>query len=167
MLKNGRFHVVEYSEISTSQAHAVNEKNELIFSAANIINVVYRLDFLKRILNENLGDLIKEFHVAKKKIPHYDIEKAVQVQTTVNNGYKFELFFFDAYLLAKSMGLIETVREEEFAPVKNAPGSKDGDSPDTARELISKLHQKWLENAGFTFKGKWPFALWSMNLKSL
>jgi len=56
------------------------------------------------------------------------------------NGYKFELYIPDVYLLCDpdKFGLLEVKREEEFAPVKNAPG-ESVDSPDTARNLMSKL----------------------------
>ena len=69
-----------------------------------------------------------------------------------NNGYKFELYITDAYLLCKpeKIGLLEVKRQDEFAPVKNAPGCIE-DSPDTARDLISKLHQKWLIQKGIKF----------------
>lgn len=33
-------------------------------------------------------------------------------------------------------------REEEFAPVKNAPGQGLPDSPDTARDAILALHRR-------------------------
>ena len=59
---------------------------------------------------------------------------------------------FDAYPFAKSMGLLEVFRDEEFAPVKNAPGTSE-DSPDTARALISKLHHKWASKAGIKIIG--------------
>ncbi|HON80079.1 MAG TPA: UDPGP type 1 family protein, partial [Spirochaetota bacterium] len=36
---------------------------------------------------------------------------------------------------------LETVREEEFAPVKNKSGE---DSVETARELMNRLSFKWL-----------------------
>ena len=45
---------------------------------------------------------------------------------------------------------MEADRNEEFAPVKNATGI---DSPESARELISKLHKKWLESIGIKFDG--------------
>lgn len=51
------------------------------------------------------------------------------------------MFVFDVYgLLTDSLrqfGCLEAKREEEFAPVKNQEGK--GDSPDTARGLISRL----------------------------
>jgi len=43
-------------------------------------------------------------------------------------------------------------REEEFAPVKNAPGSSS-DSPDTARALYSQLSRRRLLAAGATVSG--------------
>ena len=56
-------------------------------------------------------------------------------------GVKLELFIFDTFPLAASTALLEVRREEEFAPVKNAPGSAT-DSPDTARAAIMALHRK-------------------------
>ena len=38
-------------------------------------------------------------------------------------------------------------RSDEFAPVKNAPGSKS-DSPDTARRLLLTQHAGWVKAAG-------------------
>ena len=49
--------------------------------------------------------------------------------------------------------MLEVLREEEFAPVKNPPGTKE-DSPDSARELISRLHQNWLKDYEIKFNGK-------------
>jgi hypothetical protein len=42
---------------------------------------------------------------------------------------------------------MESLREDEFAPVKNAPGSAT-DSPDTARALLSDQAIRWLNAAG-------------------
>jgi UDP-N-acetylglucosamine/UDP-N-acetylgalactosamine diphosphorylase len=50
------------------------------------------------------------------------------------------------------MAVLDVLREEEFAPVKNAPGSSS-DSPETARAYISKLAKKWVVNAGGILKG--------------
>ena len=56
-------------------------------------------------------------------------------------GIKLELFIFDSFPLAERVALLEVHRHEEFAPVKNAPGSKS-DSPDTARQAMLKLHTR-------------------------
>lgn len=45
-------------------------------------------------------------------------------------------------------GVLKVLRDEEFAPVKNSEGDPN-DSPNTARQLLFKLHKKWLnENGG-------------------
>jgi len=41
--------------------------------------------------------------------------------------------------------VLETPREEEFAPVKNATGE---DSPATARRALVNLYGRWLREAG-------------------
>ena len=51
------------------------------------------------------------------------------------------------------MAVWDVTREEEFAPVKNAPGSPS-DSPDTARAAISNLAKSWVEQAGGTVAGE-------------
>ena len=91
-------------------------------------------------------------HVAKKKVKYYDANRGELITPSEINAYKFELFLFDVFALVKpeKFGLIEVKREEEFAPVKNAPGTMD-DSPDTARELMASLHQIWFENQGVRF----------------
>lgn len=62
-------------------------------------------------------------------------------------GIKLELFIFDVFPMADRIGLMEVARDEQFAPVKNAPGSSV-DSPDTARAAVLKLHAAWVERAG-------------------
>ncbi len=46
------------------------------------------------------------------------------------------------------MGVIETTRDEEFAPIKNAEGA---DSPESARLAIARLHKSYLEKCGLEF----------------
>ena len=96
--------------------------------------------------------LCYRYHVAKKKVNYYDATRSEVITPPEINAYKFELFLFDAFVLVKpeKFGLIEVKREEEFAPVKNAPGAIS-DSPDTARELMASLHQSWFENQGVKF----------------
>lgn len=69
------------------------------------------------------------YHAARKKNKAYNFETK---QYEFIESYKFELFYFDIYLLCSidKFGVIEAKREEEFAPVKNATGDN---SPETAR----------------------------------
>lgn len=94
------------------------------------------------------------YHIAKKKIPYYDEKLSQGLTPKEPNGYKFELFIHDCFQLCtpEKFGIIEAKREEEFAPVKNAPGSLE-DSPDTARALMSRLHQSWLKRYSVEFEG--------------
>lgn len=71
------------------------------------------------------------------------------------NGYKFELFSYDAFPITKpeNFGLVEAIKDQEYAPIINAPGSLE-DSPEIARDLLALLHQKWLETKGVMFDSK-------------
>ena len=44
-------------------------------------------------------------------------------------------------------------RDEEFSPVKNAPGNPV-DSPDSARAIFSAMSEAWLVSAGATLEGE-------------
>lgn len=95
------------------------------------------------------------YHAAKKKNKYYDPKSKTFIKPDVENSYKFELFYFDIFSLCSSekFGVIEVIREEEFGPVKNAPGSKE-DSPEKAKQLSSDRDKKWLEKVGMKFEGQ-------------
>ncbi len=63
------------------------------------------------------------------------------------NGYKLEQFIFDVFQYAKNLVAFEIVREEEFSPLKNAPGAGK-DCPETCRADLYRLHGKYLSRAG-------------------
>merc|ERR1719263_805305 len=86
------------------------------------------------------------FHLAHKKIP-FAGEDGATVKPDSNNGIKLEAFIFDVFPMSSRMAILETLREEEFAPVKNAPGAAT-DSPDTARAMVNALSRKWVADAG-------------------
>jgi UDP-N-acetylglucosamine/UDP-N-acetylgalactosamine diphosphorylase len=150
--KAGRPCVVEYSEITTQMAEATTSNGEcddvLVYGAANICNHVYTLDFLRNVVVPNIKG---SYHLAHKKIPYWDGTRTVT--PTTNNGIKLETFIFDVFPLSERMAVLDVARAEIFAPVKNMAGSKSGDSPDTARQMISALSKKWLMDAGATLTG--------------
>ena len=148
--KSGRPCVVEYSEITTEMAERTDEQGRLLFGAGNICNHFYTLDFLRDKVVPNLGNL---YHIAHKKIPYYDESTQQTIAPETNNGIKLESFIFDIFPLSERMAVLDAVREEEFAPVKNAPGSSS-DSPDTARTYLSQQAQKWVTEAGGTLTGE-------------
>jgi UDP-N-acetylglucosamine/UDP-N-acetylgalactosamine diphosphorylase len=147
--KHGKSCVVEYSDITEEMAERIDSNGRLVFGAGNICNHYYTLDFLKDVVLPKLGNM---YHIARKKIPYYDEGNRSTVTPTTDNGIKLESFIFDVFPFAAQMAVLDVLREDEFAPVKNAPGSSS-DSPETAREYISKLAKKWVVDAGGILKG--------------
>ncbi|PKI60810.1 hypothetical protein CRG98_018799 [Punica granatum] len=135
--KGGPLTVVEYSELDPALASMINqETGRLRFCWSNVCLHMFTLDFLNQVANALEKDSI--YHLAEKKIPSIHGHTA---------GMKMEQFVFDAFPYAPSTALFEVVREEEFAPVKNATGSSF-DTPDSARLLVLRLHTRWVVAAG-------------------
>lgn len=135
--KGGPLAVVEYSELDHSLAHAINqETGRLRFNWSNVCLHMFSLEFLNEVTEDLERDSI--YHIAEKKIP--------SIEGTVD-GIKLEQFVFDVFPYSSSLALFEVLREEEFAPVKNASGATT-DTPDTARLLLLNLHTRWVVAAG-------------------
>nr|POE52285.1 udp-n-acetylglucosamine pyrophosphorylase [Quercus suber] len=150
--KNGKPDVVEYSEIDSATAEAKDSKdsNLLKFRAANIVNHYYSIGFLQSI--PAWANKLPH-HVAKKKIPSIPIDSkdGTQVKPDKPNGIKLEQFVFDCFpfLSMDKFACMEVKREDEFSPLKNAPGSAE-DSPETSRKDILQQGSRFLEAAGAT-----------------
>jgi len=147
-LKDGKPAVVEYSELSEENKNLRDENGQLLFGAGNICNHFFSLDFLIETVVPNCAGL---FHLAHKKIP-FAGKDGQTVKPTTNNGIKLEAFIFDVFPMSKNMAVLEAAREEEFAPVKNAPG-ESVDSPDSARAMYSSLCKRWAKAAGASVDG--------------
>ncbi len=126
--KNGHPAVIEYSEIPEEMTEEVDEDGELLYGEANIMNHVYTLDAIEKISKEELP-----YHSAHKKADMTMVDGTV-IKATEPNAYKYEAFIFDGFKFFNNMTLVRGVRENEFAPVKNAEGK---DSPATAVELYN------------------------------
>lgn len=130
MKRDGKVSVVEYSEIDKETAEATHDDGSLVYSACHLcINYFTRSFFVKAAAE--MIDLMP-LHVAHKAIPYYDAASDTIIKPDKPNGIKMELFIFDTFPFAEKFAAIEIERLQEFAPVKNAPGSAS-DSPDTAR----------------------------------
>ncbi|CAA7264789.1 unnamed protein product [Cyclocybe aegerita] len=143
--RGDKFSVVEYSEISKEQAERRDpETGELSFRAGNIANHFYTTSFLNRV--ETFEDDLA-FHIARKKIPHVDLETGGSVKPAKPNGMKLEMFVFDVFPHTERFAVLEVERKEEFSPLKNAPGT-GSDDPETSRRDLLAQHKRFLESAG-------------------
>lgn len=144
-LRDGKPCIIEYSDIDTETVEQRDPATgKLLYGAGNICNHFFTVDFLRNVVLPNMNAI---YHVAHKKIPFYDSVTEQTVRPATNNGIKLESFIFDVFPLSNRMAIYEVKREEEFAPVKNSPGSAT-DSPDTARQMISDLAKAWVTKAG-------------------
>jgi UDP-N-acetylglucosamine/UDP-N-acetylgalactosamine diphosphorylase len=143
-VRGSQYSVVEYSEISKEQAERRDANGDLSFRAGNIANHFYTTQFLHRVesFEEDLA-----FHIARKKIPHVDLETGESVKPSKPNGMKLEMFVFDVFPFTERFAVLEVQREEEFSPLKNAPGT-GSDDPETSRADLLSQHKRFLERAG-------------------
>jgi len=144
---DGKFQVVEYSEITSSTAERRSSDGRLTYNAGNICNHFFTTDFLEKSVLPKEKELTH--HVAKKKIPHIGQDGA-KIIPTKPNGIKLEKFVFDVFSFSTNFVCWEVDREIEFAPLKNAEGAVS-DSPSKAREALMKLHRMQIEKSGGVF----------------
>lgn len=147
-LVDGKITVIEYSDLPDEAALRKNPDGSLAFEMGSIGIHLISTDFIER-LNAG-GDFLLPIHKAVKKIPHID-EQGKPVKPEKPNGVKLETFVFDALPLASNSIVLETLRQEEFAPVKNATGT---DSAEVTHAMMIERAAKWLESAGVTVPRK-------------
>jgi UDP-N-acetylglucosamine/UDP-N-acetylgalactosamine diphosphorylase len=139
---DGKVTVIEYSDLPDEAAHRKSPDGSLAFELGSIGIHLINVSFIEK-LNRN-EDFALPFHRAVKKIPYID-EDGNRMEPKAPNGVKLETFVFDAIPLAKHSVILQTEREEEFAPVKNATGT---DSAEVTRQMMTDRAAAWLEAAG-------------------
>lgn len=139
---DGRKAIIEYSDLPPSMAAERDRNGDLVFRAGNTAIHLFEIAFLERVTS---GTERLPYHVARKKIPFYDPTIGEHVVPVSENALKAELFMFDALPLAERWLAVNTRRENEFAPLKNATGT---DSPTTCQQLQVNLAGQWLEQSG-------------------
>uniref|UniRef100_A0A336K9K8 UDP-N-acetylglucosamine diphosphorylase n=1 Tax=Culicoides sonorensis TaxID=179676 RepID=A0A336K9K8_CULSO len=147
---DGKYQVVEYSEITSKTAEMRNSDGRLTFSAGNICNHFFSASFLHKIGKVYESKL--KLHVAKKKIPYVN-EKGERLTPDTPNGIKIEKFVFDVFEFAEKFVTVEVPRDVEFSALKNADSAAK-DCPSTARKDIFKLHKSYIERNGGTIIGE-------------
>ena len=126
-LEDGKPSIVEYYEMTDEMIHSRDAHGRLLYNYGVILNYLFEVKTLTRIMNENMPT-----HVVEKKIPYLD-EDARLVKPEEPNGYKFETLVLDMIHMMDNCLSFEVERRKEFAPIKNRTGV---DSLDTARELM-------------------------------
>jgi UDP-N-acetylglucosamine/UDP-N-acetylgalactosamine diphosphorylase len=140
VLIDGSCCIIEYSDLPESLGRQRGENGQLRIWAGSPAIHLFHLDFLTEI-TQTPGRI--PYHVARKKVPHID-EKGKPIEPQRENALKFEMFIFDVLPMAQRWTVVETTREEEFVPLKNATGP---DSPAIVRQAMSNQAGRWLEKA--------------------
>lgn len=151
-LLDGRIGVIEYSDLPEELEQARNPDGTPRFNAGSIAIHMLAVEFVERL---NDGTFAMPYHRAVKKVPHIDLETGQRVEPDSPNAVKLEMFVFDALQFCERSIVLETIREEEFAPIKNAEGA---DSPRTSMQLQSDRAARWLEAAGVSVPRSTPGA---------
>ncbi|KAG5896177.1 hypothetical protein JTB14_016952 [Gonioctena quinquepunctata] len=141
---DGKFQVVEYSEITEKTANLRNADGNLVFQAGNICNHMFTTDFLDKVSAYHEDELI--LHVARKKIPHVG-KNGEKVHPSAPNGIKIEKFIFDVFQFSENFVTWEVPRHSEFSPLKNCDDSLK-DCPATCKRDLLSLHKFYIEKAG-------------------
>ncbi|KAA3680161.1 UDP-N-acetylglucosamine/UDP-N-acetylgalactosamine diphosphorylase [Paragonimus westermani] len=160
---DGRYRVVEYSEIScetaalrcsldstdepqTALENGTGKQPRLVYSHGNICVHFLTRQFLHRVCQPEPLSTLK-YHVAKKKVPFVNLVTGQQVIPTEANGIKFEQFVFDVFPFAENFAIWEVPRNERFSPLKNGPTAST-DCPKTSRADYLAYHASLALAAG-------------------
>ncbi len=142
--QNGQAIVIEYSDLPKSYQEEIDPAiGALRYIAGSIAIHIFDTKFIRRMAVGGEGVALP-FHRADKKIPTIDAAGNA-VKPDKPNGVKFEMFVFDALPFAKNPVIIETRREDDFSPVKNADGL---DSPRTCADDQLRQFTRWLKANG-------------------
>ena len=126
--EDGKPSIAEYYEMTEEMATLRKENGDLAYGFGVILNYLFSVDKLEKIVNDSMMT-----HIVEKKIPYMDVDGTF-VKPEAPNGYKFELLVLDMVHMMEDCLPYEVVREREFAPIKNLHGI---DSLDSARELMA------------------------------
>lgn len=146
-LVDGRVTVIEYSDLPDELAQKRNADGSLVFQLGSIAIHIINRSFVEELHAEGFS---LPLHRAVKKVSYID-DDGKRAEPTEPNGVKLESFVFDALPMASKSIILQTLRSEEFSPVKNATGAK---SAETAREALVARAAAWLESAGVSIPRK-------------
>ena len=141
---NGNLEVVEYSDLPKDKANECDGDGKLVYAGGSIAMHIFTVEFLQRIADD------LPWHKAHKKVPCINLQTGEHCKLESPNAYKFEKFVFDVLPLASNSIVVETKRDEEFAPIKNTTGQ---DSPETSHNMQRERATSWLRSRGVAISG--------------
>ena len=143
-LREGRLGVIEYSDLPEEVAAMRDTEGRLSHRAGSVAIHLLSRGFVEEVGGSCEAEVRLPFHQARKKVTVID-EEGERINPELPNAVKFEMFIFDAISFAKNPIVVETLRGEEFSPVKNAEGP---DSAATCRVQQLRLWTQWLKRVG-------------------
>lgn len=155
-VQDGKLVVIEYSDLPPAMQRETDSAGRLRFIAGSIAIHILDREFVRRMAHSTgsgqahstgsgRGGSLR-FHRADKKVATIDAAGR-PVKPDRPNGVKFEMFVFDALPFARNPVVIETRRENDFSPVKNATGV---DSLQTCRDDQLRQFARWVRANGGT-----------------
>jgi len=145
--------MLDYMEFPEKLKYAKLDNGDLVYNAANILDYLISVNFLKKALceEENIKNLLNSFHHVKKKMNCFvfNKEKNNFEEKTNFEFNKYEMFLNSIFEFSNKDGLLllEIEEMDEFAPVKNDE-TKDKCTAATARLQMSNLCKKWVKENG-------------------
>ncbi|MHC4131495.1 MAG: UTP--glucose-1-phosphate uridylyltransferase [Planctomycetota bacterium] len=133
--------VIEYSDLPDELAEQRNQDGSLVFNLGSIAIHLINRHYVEHL---NKEDFALKLHRAVKKIQYID-EDGKLVKPSEPNGIKLESFVFDALPLTEKSIILQTIKEQEFAPLKNSSGIN---GPDDVKKRITARAADWLAFAG-------------------
>jgi UDP-N-acetylglucosamine/UDP-N-acetylgalactosamine diphosphorylase len=128
--------IIEYSDLPLEVASRRTDDGELELWAGSTAMHVFSVPFLEKFLSQGSG---LPFHIAFKSVRFWDGERPIEPEKP--NAFKFERFIFDVIPHSQKSLVVETSREREFNPVKNAVGPN---SPEHVRHTLSDQYRRWV-----------------------
>ncbi|MCM8830495.1 MAG: UTP--glucose-1-phosphate uridylyltransferase, partial [Candidatus Omnitrophica bacterium] len=133
VISDGKPTIIEYIEFPEELKYRKDENENLVFWAGSIGIHFIEASFIRKLNKDGFA------------LPyHRQVKKARQNGEEIDI-WKFETFVFDAIPLADKVCCVETIREDEFAPLKNKDGE---DSPEEVKKAMVNFYRRKLEELG-------------------
>ena len=132
--------IIRPSELSVEDRDREADDGSRVFGASPIGAHLFSVDFLRRLQS----DSTQASFTGVEQVTEYVGKRGRVQRPTEPNSIRFQISVFDALSHARRSRIVETRREDEFSPIRNASGAQ---SPETAQRDLSLLYARWLREA--------------------